>query len=64
MTGSKGKTVGILRETSCNYLANSEQNEQMKKHPSVRAIMNKLLKMFVFRKERGVEHRVIQNLRF
>jgi hypothetical protein len=55
---------GILRETSRNYLANSEQNEQMKKHPSVREIMNKLLKMFVFRKERGVEHRVIQNLRF
>ena len=53
--------MGILRETSCNYLGNSEQNEQMKKHPSVRAIMNKLLKMLVFRKERGVEHRVIRN---
>jgi hypothetical protein len=34
---SKGKNVGILWETSCNNVGNSEQNEQMKKRPSVRA---------------------------
>ena len=50
------RNVGILWETSCNNVGNSEQNEQMKKHRSVRAIMNKLLKMLVFRKEMGVEH--------
>jgi hypothetical protein len=42
-------------------LADSEQNEQMKKHPFVRVITNKLLKMLVFKKQRGVEHRVIRN---
>jgi hypothetical protein len=31
------QTVGILWETSCNNVGNSEQNEQMKKRPSVRA---------------------------
>jgi hypothetical protein len=30
------QNVGILWETSCNYLGNSEQNEQMKK-ASIRA---------------------------
>jgi hypothetical protein len=31
------QNVGILWETSCNNVGNSEQNEQMKKRPSVRA---------------------------
>ncbi len=35
--------VGILRETRCNSVRNTEQNEQIKWRPSVRAIMCKLL---------------------
>ena len=55
------QNVGILWETSCNNVGNSEQNEQMKKRPSVRAIMCKYMKMLVFMKEMGVEDRVISN---
>ena len=39
-------TAGILWETCCNNVQNTEQNEHMKMHPSVRAIMCKLLKLF------------------
>jgi hypothetical protein len=39
-------TAGILWETWCNNVRNTEQNEQMKKRPSVRAIMCKILKLF------------------
>jgi len=53
--------VGILWETYCNNVGNSEQNEQMKKRPSVRANHVKFLKMLVFMKEMSVEHRVIRN---
>jgi hypothetical protein len=37
MIPSNRRNVGILWETSCNNVGNSEQNEQMKKRPSVRA---------------------------
>jgi hypothetical protein len=54
-------TAGILWETYCNNLGNTEQNEQMKKRPSARAIMCKFMKVLVFRKESGVERRVIRD---
>jgi hypothetical protein len=42
-------------------LGNSEQSEQMKKRPSVRADHMYVLKMLAFRKEKSGEHRVIRN---
>jgi hypothetical protein len=38
--------AGFLWETWCNNVRNTEQNEQMKKGPSVRAIICKILKLF------------------
>jgi hypothetical protein len=55
------QNVGILRETYCNNVGNSEQNEQMKNIHPCGQIMCKFMKMLVFRKEMGVEHRVIRN---
>jgi hypothetical protein len=41
---NRPSTAGILWETWCNNLKNTEQNEQLKKLPSARAIMCKVLK--------------------
>jgi hypothetical protein len=46
-------TVGILWETWFNNVRNAEQNEQMKKLPSVRAIVCKVLKLCRLRVEMG-----------
>jgi hypothetical protein len=53
--GTLPQNAGILRETSCSNMKNTEQNAQTETRPSVRAIMYKLLLQLRLRRSIDLE---------